>query len=64
MAATEEWLGAIEREAYLASAALAAEKGPFPLFDRERYLAGETIAGARRTMCATRSPGTASATRS
>ncbi len=45
VAATEEWLGAIEREAYLASAALAAEKGSFPLYDRERYLAGETIAG-------------------
>ncbi|HEY3912779.1 MAG TPA: adenosylcobalamin-dependent ribonucleoside-diphosphate reductase [Stellaceae bacterium] len=45
VAATEEWLGAIEREAYLASAALAAEKGPFPLYDRDRYLAGETIAG-------------------
>jgi ribonucleoside-diphosphate reductase alpha chain len=45
VAATEEWLGVIEREAYLASAALAAEKGPFPLFDRDRYLAGETIAG-------------------
>jgi ribonucleoside-diphosphate reductase alpha chain len=35
----------IEREAYLASTALAAEKGPFPLFDRDKYLAGETIAG-------------------
>jgi len=43
--ATESWLEAIQREAYLASAALAAEKGPFPLFDRERYLAGETVAG-------------------
>ena len=42
--ATEAWLGLIEREAYLASAALAAEKGPFPLFDKEKYLAGETIA--------------------
>jgi ribonucleoside-diphosphate reductase alpha chain len=42
--ATEAWLGVIEREAYLASAALAAEKGPFPLFDKEKYLAGETIA--------------------
>ncbi|HZT50988.1 MAG TPA: adenosylcobalamin-dependent ribonucleoside-diphosphate reductase [Stellaceae bacterium] len=41
---TETWLRAIEREAYLASAALAAEKGAFPLFDRERYLAGETVA--------------------
>jgi len=42
--ATESWLAAIQREAYLASAALAAEKGAFPLFDRERYLAGETVA--------------------
>ncbi|HZK92152.1 MAG TPA: adenosylcobalamin-dependent ribonucleoside-diphosphate reductase [Stellaceae bacterium] len=43
--ATETWVGLIEREAYLASAALASEKGPFPLFDKEKYLAGETIAG-------------------
>jgi ribonucleoside-diphosphate reductase alpha chain len=42
--ATEAWLALIERSAYLASAALAAEKGPFPLFDKEKYLAGETIA--------------------
>jgi ribonucleoside-diphosphate reductase alpha chain len=42
--ATEAWLGVIEREAYLASTALAAEKGPFPLFDKEKYLAGETVA--------------------
>src|SRR5216683_4063842 len=45
VAATESWLGAIQREAYLASAALAAEKGSFPLFDRDRYLAGETVIG-------------------
>ena len=45
VAAVEEWLGVIEREAYLASAALAAEKGAFPLFDRDRYLEGETVAG-------------------
>src|SRR5215468_9649057 len=44
VAETEKWLAAIQREAYLASAALAAEKGPFPLFDRDRYLAGETVA--------------------
>jgi ribonucleoside-diphosphate reductase alpha chain len=44
VAATETWLAAIQREAYLASTALAAEKGPFPLFDRERYLSGETVA--------------------
>jgi ribonucleoside-diphosphate reductase alpha chain len=43
--ATESWLDAIRRAAYLASAALAAEKGPFPLFDRDQYLAGETVAG-------------------
>src|SRR5215472_9590167 len=45
VAAVESWLAAIQREAYLASAALAAEKGPFPLFDHDRYLAGETVAG-------------------
>src|SRR5207253_3714228 len=44
VAATQSWLAAIEREAYLASASLAEEKGPFPLFDRDRYLAGETAA--------------------
>src|SRR5712671_2829575 len=44
VAATESWLAAIEREAYLASTSLAEEKGPFPLFDRDRYLAGETAA--------------------
>ncbi|HZB91788.1 MAG TPA: adenosylcobalamin-dependent ribonucleoside-diphosphate reductase, partial [Stellaceae bacterium] len=42
---TGQWMKAIEREAYLASAALAAEKGAFPLFDREPYLASETVAG-------------------
>ncbi|HUH83642.1 MAG TPA: adenosylcobalamin-dependent ribonucleoside-diphosphate reductase [Stellaceae bacterium] len=40
-----QWLKAIERAAYLASAALAAEKGSFPLFDKAPYLAGETVAG-------------------
>jgi ribonucleoside-diphosphate reductase alpha chain len=43
--AAESWLAAIQREAYLASSAIAAEKGSFPLFDRDRYLAGETVAG-------------------
>ncbi len=41
---TETWLAAIRRHAYLASAELAAEKGPFPLFDAHAYLAGETVA--------------------
>ena len=45
VAVTESWLGTIQREAYLASTALAAEKGAFPLFDREPYLAGETVQG-------------------
>ena len=45
VAATETWLGTIQREAYLASCALAAEKGAFPLLDREQYLAGETVMG-------------------
>jgi ribonucleoside-diphosphate reductase alpha chain len=45
VAATEEWLGAIQRAAYLASTALAAEKGAFPLFERDKYLEGETVAG-------------------
>jgi ribonucleoside-diphosphate reductase alpha chain len=43
--ATESWLATIQREAYLASTVLAAEKGAFPLFDRDRYLAGETVTG-------------------
>ena len=38
-----QWLGAIRRDAYLASVALAGEKGPFPLFDAEKYLAGPTV---------------------
>ena len=40
---TDRWLAAVRRAAYLASAELAAEKGPFPLYDAERYLAGENI---------------------
>jgi len=40
---TETWLKAVQRHSYLASAELAAEKGAFPLFDRDAYLAGETI---------------------
>ena len=43
VALTEEWTKAIAEEAYLTSAGLAAEKGAFPLFDKDRYLAGETM---------------------
>jgi len=33
-----------QRAAYLASVELAREKGPFPLYDKEKYLEGETVA--------------------
>jgi ribonucleoside-diphosphate reductase alpha chain len=42
---TRDWLGAVQRLSYLASADIAAEKGSFPLYDKARYLAGETIRG-------------------
>src|SRR5216683_3257020 len=42
---TREWLAAVQRLSYLASADIAAEKGSFPLYDRAHYLAGETIRG-------------------
>jgi len=38
-AKTEEWMHAIARVSYLASVDLAKEKGAFPLFDAEGYLA-------------------------
>jgi ribonucleoside-diphosphate reductase alpha chain len=38
-AAARSWMQQIERAAYLASTELAAEKGAFPLFDRDAYLA-------------------------
>lgn len=37
------WMAAIQRSAYLASAELAAEKGPFPLFDRDAFLASPNV---------------------
>ena len=42
---TENWMRTLQRSAYLASIDLAREKGSFPLFDKEQYLAGETVAG-------------------
>ncbi len=36
---TEAWMRQIARAAYLASVDLAREKGPFPLFDADKYLA-------------------------
>jgi ribonucleoside-diphosphate reductase alpha chain len=40
---TEVWMKAIARAAYLASVELAKEKGPFPLFDAEPYLASGAL---------------------
>ena len=37
------WMGRIARAAYLASAELAAEKGPFPLYERETFMAGRMM---------------------
>ncbi len=42
-ALSEQWLKRIARAAYLTSADLAAEKGAFPLFDRDKFLASETM---------------------
>ncbi|MCC6008428.1 MAG: ribonucleoside-diphosphate reductase, adenosylcobalamin-dependent, partial [Rhodobacteraceae bacterium] len=43
VAATREWMRAVARSAYLASVDLAREKGPFPLFDAEAFLASGTM---------------------
>ncbi len=45
VAATEDWMHAIAREAYLASVDLAREKGAFPLFDAEKFLASGNMQG-------------------
>ena len=42
-ARTEDWMHQIARAAYLASVELAKEKGAFPLFDAEAYLASGTL---------------------
>ena len=39
----EAWMRKIQHAAYRASVDLAKEKGPFPLFDAEKYLASPTI---------------------
>ncbi|MGO1076644.1 adenosylcobalamin-dependent ribonucleoside-diphosphate reductase [Inquilinus sp. CA228] len=43
-ALVEDWLGAIKRHSYRASAEIAAEKGTFPLFDRDKFLAAPGVA--------------------
>ncbi|MEL7462041.1 MAG: adenosylcobalamin-dependent ribonucleoside-diphosphate reductase, partial [Pseudomonadota bacterium] len=40
---TEHWLKALARAAYLASVEIAKEKGAFPLFDANKYLASGTM---------------------
>ena len=42
-AQTEAWMKAIARSAYLASVDLAREKGSFPLFDAEKFLASGSL---------------------
>ncbi|MBI3708227.1 MAG: ribonucleoside reductase, partial [Proteobacteria bacterium] len=44
VALTRGWMRRLQRHAYLASAELASEKGAFPLYERDKYLAGETVA--------------------
>ena len=43
VALAERWMAMIERHAYLASVALAEEKGAFPLYDAEKYADGDHI---------------------
>ena len=40
---TEAWMASLRRAAYLASAELSSEKGAFPLYQRQAYLAGESV---------------------
>ncbi len=44
LALIQEWMKALRRAAYLASTELARERGPFPLYDREPFLAGANVA--------------------
>ncbi len=43
VALAESWMAAIEHAAYRASAALAREKGAFPLYEAERFLAAPSV---------------------
>jgi ribonucleoside-diphosphate reductase alpha chain len=40
---TRQWMKVIQRSAYFSSAKLAAEKGAFPLYNKEKYLSSEAI---------------------
>ena len=48
---TDKWMHAIARAAYLASVELAKEKGAFPLFDAEKYLASGTMQKMDADVC-------------
>ena len=48
---TDVWMHAIARAAYLASVDLAKEKGAFPLFDAEKYLASGTMQTMDADVC-------------
>ena len=48
---TDVWMHAIARAAYLASVGLAKEKGAFPLFDAEKYLASGTMQTMDADVC-------------
>jgi ribonucleoside-diphosphate reductase alpha chain len=52
VAATEDWMHAIAREAYLASVDLAKEKGAFPLFEADKFLASGTMQGMDKDVVA------------
>ncbi len=43
IALVERWLAVVRTAAYRTSCALAVERGPFPLFDQDRFLVGRTI---------------------
>ena len=43
VAMTEKWMAALRRHSYLASVDLAKEKGAFPLFDADKYLASRSV---------------------
>lgn len=42
---TRDWMRTFQAYSYEASIELAKEKGPFPLYDQAKYLAGQTIQG-------------------
>ncbi len=51
VALTDSWMSALERAAYLASIDLAKERGAFPLFDAEKYLASGTMQTMDADVC-------------